>query len=122
MKQGFFSSRIWVLRFLYAVHGLAAFFKTEHNAIVYSLATIGVAIFSLVFNFSATEAFILLIVTGIVWVCELFNTAIERLADIVSPQQDMQIKVVKDVAAAAVFLSAIIALIAGLIIFTPKIF
>jgi len=121
MKQGFFSSRIWILRFLYAIHGLAVFFKTEHNAIVYSFATICVVIFSFILNISGSEAVMLFIVTGIVWVCELFNTAIERLADIVSPQQNVQVKMVKDVAAAAVFLSAIIALITGLIIFIPKI-
>lgn len=121
MKKGFFSSRIWTLRFMYAIHGLSAFFKTEHNAIVYLFATICVVIFSFILSISGTEAIILLIVTGSVWICELFNTAIERLADIVSPQQNVQIKIVKDVAAAAVFLTALIALIAGLIIFIPKI-
>lgn len=121
MKQDFFSYRIWVLRFLYAVHGLTAFFKTEHNAIIYSFATICVAILSFMLNISGAEAIALLIVTGTVWICELFNTAIERLADIVSPQQNIQIRIVKDVAAGAVFLSAIIALITGLIIFIPKI-
>ncbi|MNY66215.1 Undecaprenol kinase [compost metagenome] len=57
---------------------------------------------------------------GLVFVCELFNTALEALADFASPGKHPQIKKVKDLAAAAVLLSAISALITGIIIFLPK--
>jgi len=50
----------------------------------------------------------------------LFNTAIEKLADHVTPGYNNQIKVVKDLSAAAVLIASLLALAAGLIIFIPK--
>jgi diacylglycerol kinase len=49
----------------------------------------------------------------------MINTAIEKLSDIVSPQKNEQIRVIKDISAAVVLLSSCIAMIAGLIIFVP---
>jgi diacylglycerol kinase len=51
---------------------------------------------------------------------ELFNTAIEVLVDLVSPDIHPKAKIVKDVASAAVLVAAIFAAIVGLIIFIPK--
>jgi diacylglycerol kinase len=56
-----------------------------------------------------------------VFICELINTSIEALADFVSPEKHPQIKKVKDLSAAAVFVSALSALIIGVILFLPKI-
>ena len=52
---------------------------------------------------------------------ELFNTAIETVVDMVSPQKNSQAKLVKDIAAAAVLVLAIGAAVIGIIIFGPKI-
>lgn len=54
-----------------------------------------------------------------VWLAEAFNTAIERLADVVSLDRDPRLKIVKDVAAAGVLVSAIAAAIIGALIFYP---
>lgn len=56
---------------------------------------------------------------GLVVVSELFNTAIEQLTNLVSPDFSKQAGLVKDIAAAAVLIAAIIALIVGCIIFYP---
>jgi len=61
----------------------------------------------------------IVIAIGLVWVAELFNTAIEKLCDMVCPEQHPQIKFIKDVSAAAVLVTAIIAMITGCIIFIP---
>ena len=50
----------------------------------------------------------------------MFNTAVEKLADMVSKDLHPEIKVIKDVSAAAVLVSAIAALVTGAIIFLPK--
>jgi len=50
----------------------------------------------------------------------LFNTAIEKLADMVSGDFHPSIKFIKDVSAAAVMVSAMAAFITGAIIFLPK--
>ena len=51
---------------------------------------------------------------------EFFNTAIEKLADLVSKDFDANIKFIKDVSAAAVLLAALAAFTTGAIIFIPK--
>ena len=55
-----------------------------------------------------------------VWISEAFNTAIENLCNFVSSDYHLQIKIVKDTAAAAVLLTAIMAAIVGIIILVPK--
>ena len=52
---------------------------------------------------------------------ESFNSAIEALADKISPDKDPLIGKAKDLAAGAVLLFVIVAVAAGLIIFIPKI-
>lgn len=52
---------------------------------------------------------------------EIINSAIELLTDIASPQFNSKAANVKDMAAGAVLISAIAAIIAGIIIFVPKI-
>lgn len=59
----------------------------------------------------------LIIVIGLVFVSEIFNTAIKALCDFVSPQKHENIKQIKDLSAAAVLVSAIIAFIIGTLIF-----
>ena len=55
-------------------------------------------------------------------ISEIFNTAIEFLTDIASPRYDDKAMKIKDLAAGAVFISSVVALIIGLIVFIPKIF
>lgn len=50
---------------------------------------------------------------------EALNTAIEKLSDIVSPEKDDRIRIVKDISAGAVLISSIVAVVIGLIIFIP---
>ena len=52
---------------------------------------------------------------------ELFNTAIETIVDMVSPEKNEKAKIAKDVSAGAVLVVAIGAAIVGGIIFIPKI-
>ena len=52
---------------------------------------------------------------------ELFNTAIETVVDMVSPNINEKAKLAKDISAAGVLVLAIGAFIIGLLIFIPKI-
>ena len=58
---------------------------------------------------------------GTVIAAELFNSAIERLVDLVSPEWQKVAGEVKDIAAGAVLVTAITAAIVGLIVFLPYI-
>ncbi|HMG66377.1 MAG TPA: diacylglycerol kinase family protein [Chitinophagaceae bacterium] len=115
-----FSIKARLRSFRYAFEGLNAFFSTQHNAIIHLIMTIIVFIAALFFNVSKEEGIALIIVSAIVWMAELFNTAIEKLADMVSKDLRPGIKFIKDVSAAAVLLSATAAFLTGAIIFLPK--
>lgn len=110
-----------VYSFKYAISGLAIFFKTERNAKIHGLATIMAIALGLYYKINATEWIAIVFAIAMVIVTELINTAIEKLADFVSPSQDEKIKTIKDIAAAAVLLAAISAFVIALIVFTPKV-
>jgi diacylglycerol kinase (ATP) len=84
------------------------------------VATIAVLILAIVTDVSYPEAAILALAIGLVWVAEMVNTCIERLADHVTKERHPEIKLIKDLAAGAVLVAAIIAVIAGAFIFIPK--
>ncbi|HEX7847690.1 MAG TPA: diacylglycerol kinase family protein [Chitinophagaceae bacterium] len=118
--QSNFSIRARAGSFRFAWEGVLAFFKTQHNAIIHLLMTIIVIALAIAFNVSNNEAAMLALATGFVWVSEIFNTAIEKMMDHLSPEKQPAVKYIKDVAAAAVLFSAITAVAVGLIIFLPK--
>lgn len=106
--------------FRYAFSGLLQFFFEEHNAILHLLATVIVTIMVVYFRIEGTELLALVIVTGGVWVAELLNTAIEQVMNMVSPERHPKVKYIKDLAAAAVLVAALVALITAGIIFIPR--
>lgn len=61
---------------------------------------------------------IVLLMSSVVLAAELFNTAVEALADAVHPQQHEQIRLAKDIAAGAVLLASVVALLVGGLIFS----
>ena len=115
-----FSLRARIRSFRFAFEGLNSFFATQHNAVIHLLMTIVALIAAVFFNVCKGEAVAIIIAAGFVWAAELFNTAIEKLADMVSEDFHPSIKFIKDVSAAAVLISAIAAFITGIIIFLPK--
>ncbi len=76
---------------------------------------------SYILKISKLEFIIIIIMIGLVLTCEVINTAIERLVDLVSPSYNKLAGEVKDIMAFSVFLMCIISLIVGVIIFVPKI-
>lgn len=62
-----------------------------------------------------------MIAISIVLVAEAMNTAIEKISDFIHPEYHDKIKVIKDIAAGAVGIAALISLIIGGIIYLPKI-
>ena len=116
-----FSIRARIKSFRYAFEGLISFFAAEHNAIIHLLITISAVAAAAFFGVSKLEWIAITLVTGLVWVTEVFNTAIEKLCDFVSHDFHPGIKFIKDLSAAAVLVAAAVALLTGAIIFLPKI-
>ena len=105
--------------FGYAFKGIASLLKKEHNAWIHCLAIVVVTSLGFYFHITPTEWCIVLLCFGMVLAAEGFNTAIERLVDLVSPERHPVAGDVKDVAAGAVLICAIAAAIIGCIIFLP---
>jgi len=107
--------------FAYAFNGLGILIKGELNAIIHLVAAIAVIIAGIFFHIEIYQWAMVVFAIGFVFAMELINTAIERMADFVSPEKKQAIKIIKDLSAAAVLVSAITALVVGLIIFVPLI-
>lgn len=121
MKKKKFSLKARAKSFRYAFSGIYTLIKNEHNARIHLCVTIGVLFSGFFFELSAAEWINLIFAIGLVFSAEAFNSAIEYLSDLVSPEYHPLVKKAKDVAAAAVLLTAIAAALIGLIIFIPKI-
>lgn len=106
--------------FNYAVTGIITSMKTERNMVIHYLAAIGVMSLSLLFDFTKVEFLILLIATTLVVVTELINTAIEKAIDLITEDYHPIAKIVKDISAGAVLISAITAAIVGYTLFYNK--
>ena len=74
------------------------------------------------FNISPTEWIIQILAIGLVMSLEGINTALEKMADFIHLEQDHKIGFIKDISAGAVFFAAFVAVLAGLIIYYPKLF
>ncbi len=120
-SNGSFSLRARGASLNYALAGIRTFFKEEHNARIHLIATIAVVVVSFVLPVSRWEIIALTLSIGFVWVAEILNTAIEKTMDLISTEKDKRIKTIKDLSAAAVLLSAFVAVGIGCLIFIPKI-
>ena len=109
-------------KFRNAFRGLYVFSKTTRHLFIHIISALVVIIFGIYFGVSSLEWVALVFAIGFVFVAEVFNTAIEIDIDLTSPEYHPFARDTKDVAAAAVLLSAFVATIVGLIIFLPKIF
>ncbi len=103
--------------FKYALNGLKTLLITQHNAWIHLVSTVIVMILGFVVKISCEEWIPLIIVITIVWVAEALNTAMEFLSDAAVPEIHPLIEKAKDVAAGAVFMSAVSALIVGILVF-----
>jgi len=116
-----FSIRSRIKSFRYAIAGIRQFVHREHNARIHLVATVGVIIAARVLSVTRLEAIALALVIGLVWVAEILNTCLERMSDLISREEQPEIKYIKDLAAGAVLVAAIAAVVVGLFIFIPKI-
>lgn len=103
--------------FRYAGQGIIDLFRFENNAKVHLLVAALVIGLGIYLHLSSVEWTIIFTQIGLVWAAEAFNTAIEKLCDVVSPGIHPQIKAVKDLASGAVLILAITAVVVGIIIF-----
>jgi diacylglycerol kinase (ATP) len=121
MKSRKFSIPARIRSFKYAFRGLWWLIREEHNSWIHLAIIVLLIPVCILLHLSVIEWTLITICIGLVLAMELINSAIERLADKISPERDPDIGKIKDIASAAVLISAIAAAVVGLIILVPKI-
>jgi diacylglycerol kinase (ATP) len=112
--------RKFIRGFGYAFNGIWHAAATQLNFRVHLVAAVVAVYGGLALHISPDEWLWISLCIGLVLAAELFNTAIEFLTDLVSPEYDKKAGLVKDMSAGAVLITAISALVIGLVIFVPK--
>jgi diacylglycerol kinase len=120
-EQERFSFRKRGKSFSHAWKGIIYLMKTEHNARVHLAAMIIAAALGVWLRIEPQEWIAIAIVSGMVVITELLNSALEKLADMVEPGWNINIGIIKDYSAGAVLVAAVVAVVAGGVIFIPRI-
>ena len=105
----------------FAVSGIGFVIRNEHNARIHIAAAAGVIIMGLFYKIDAADWLILVLAIVSVWFAETINTAFEYLCDVVSPEKNESVKHAKDIAAGAVLITALGAVVIGVIVMFPYI-
>lgn len=80
-----------------------------------------VVILGFILKLAAWEWVVCIVLFALVIGAELFNTSIEEVVNLLSPEIRIHAKYAKDIAAGAVLVNAFFSAVVGCIIFIPKI-
>ena len=105
-----------------ALKGAFLFVTTEHSGMVQFTLAVLLSFAGYYYHITKTEWMFHIIVLGLVLATEALNTAVEKLCDFVHDEHHHKIGFIKDIAAGAVWFSAIAALAVELLIFYPRMF
>ena len=108
--------------FRYAWHGIYLVIRYENNTRVHLLASVAAVAAGVVLGLNSLEWALILMQIGLVWAAETFNTALEKLVDLVSPEYHPLAGKVKDIAAGAVLIVSLMSVAVGGIVFGSRVY
>lgn len=108
--------------FKYAHKGFVKTWKEEQNLQIQTIVAILVLVLAFYFGLSRMEWAVIILLIGLVMLMELANSTVERIADVLKPRINSYVKEIKDISAAAVMISSLVAVIVGIMIFWPYLF
>ena len=116
------TSPLWrILRsFGFAAQGLAYLFRTQPNFWVHTLAAVLVLAFGVWLGTTPAETGVLFLAIGVVMAAEAFNSALEAVVDLASPEYHPLARIAKDAAAGGVLIAAFAAALVGLVVLGPR--
>jgi diacylglycerol kinase len=103
----------------WATEGIIYFFKTERNGRIQAVAAILMIGLGFYFDIARIEWCLILSSIALIISLEMINTAIERVCEMLSKDYHPMVKIIKDVAAGAVWFSAVFIALIGALIFYP---
>ncbi len=105
----------------HALHGVLHVLKHERNARIHLGFAVVAFLLGVGLELSAVELAAVFFAVILVFVAEIFNTAIERTLDLIDIEENPKIKLIKDMAAGGVLVAAAAAAMIGVAIFAPHI-
>lgn len=115
--KDFFLSRLHSFR--YAFHGWFYVLRTQRNAWIHSAIATAVFIVGLWLQIPPRDWAVIILTAALVFTAEFLNTSIEAVVDLASPDKHPLAKIGKDVGAAAVLVSALAAILIGILLLGP---
>lgn len=104
-----------------ALNGIIYTVKNERNMKIHMLAAAGSLFLVFFYRLSGLEAAVICLTVAAVIACELFNTAVEAIVDIIVDVYHPKAKIIKDAAAGAVLVAALLAVLIGYFIFFQRV-
>src|SRR5512143_4093912 len=111
----------WIKSANFAIEGILHGTKTQRHLRYHLYSAAGILVLCYILGISRNDFLVISIMVIVVLVAELFNTAIETMVDILSPEHSEKARIAKDVAAGAVLTTAFGAAVIGYIILMPYI-
>ncbi|MBI2009641.1 MAG: diacylglycerol kinase family protein [Candidatus Chisholmbacteria bacterium] len=108
------------ITFKHALEGIKYAFSTQPNFRVHGIIALAVILAGLFFGLSPVEWLIIIFTFSLVFTTEMINTALESMTDLIEEKNHQSAKIAKDVSAGMVLISALAAVVVGLVIFIPK--
>ena len=105
----------------YAIRGAKRLWQTEQNFRLQLFAGLIVLILAFLFPFETWERIVFILLIAMVLILEAINSVFERLVDVLKSRIHPSVRDMKDIMAAAVLVSAVVAVIVGAILFVPMI-
>jgi diacylglycerol kinase (ATP) len=105
-----------------AIKGIGYLFLYHRNMRIIFMLGVAALLLGLYFNLKGIELVALCITVTLVFMAEIFNTAIEMMMDLVKVKYHTLIKLIKDIAAAVVLLASLNAIAVGYILFARRLF
>lgn len=103
-----------------AFSGIAAALREERNMRIHFTVLVLLVLLGLIVGLNGLEWALILFAAGSVLGLELMNSAVERAVDLAEPNQNPLAALSKNLAAGSVLVTAIVAVLVGLLIIGPK--
>lgn len=105
-----------------AISGVFWMLKSERNFQIEVFALLINLFLIVILKVSSVDAAIIIAVSFTVLSFEILNTCVEKICDIIQPDFDQRIKIIKDMAAGSVFLMAMASVVVGVLIYSKYLF
>jgi len=115
-----FKNRKHKISFKVSARGLVLAFKTQPNFKVMSVFTVLVVLFGFLFNISCVDWMFLVMAIFLVYICEMINTSIEAMVDLITTEWREDAKMAKDIGSGMVLVSVMLSVAIGFLVFLPK--